>query len=630
MTRNLIYIGDDLLHISAKSLLAVTYQLVDIRDLIDRKISFSSNVELPPTENNLALLGSPNNVKSESSIPYEQIQARCVSNGLEYFKGRLEIAQAQGRIKANIKQNIIDIFEQIRGLKLVDLDFLSDSAWLAADIDTARTASSGVVSPVINWGQFQSTPAINSTLYLPSYFYRETVQAILDSTGFTFAGDALMSNSDLDDLIMPFSRGSFEYDQKFEDDRTFNATFNGNQQITTSTTEQIDLDSAEQNGLYFNVATSQYEIPSFTGTLEIGKLNLFLDITMDVNITSGTGVDLEIRIIGTTDGTLVTSGVFSITSDQVVKRSISILDTPAYSGDDYYAEIVVTFQPASTAIITINPVFFYGNFTKEINRNWVFHKYLLPDIDQTELLTDFFVRIGAFFTLDTDGVTVNVNTINDVINAKYLARDWTDKRVKRDDRIIFSYESYTQSNYFKYTQGDGVSETMGRGNLPVGNQNLDSDSVFFESPFENCQTLNPEDVAINMAYIPVYDGTSVNIEDFVNDPGIKLLTLRPRGTNEPSVTFNATPRADYQVGYFVDVSEDKDTGFQYFIDQYYSGLVAAFDKTKLIDRDYVLTEEDITTDLFIIYDSGNYFLVNKIPKFIPGQVTEAVELLRIF
>ena len=494
------------------------------------------------------------------------------------------------------------------------------------------------MAPVINWGAFNTaTPAINATLYLPSYFYSTIILSILNNTGYTFTGD-ILTHTDFTDLIIPFAGEEFLYVQQYQDERTFSANSTTQEIFTSPTLEKITVDTVEQGSAnWYETANSRFQIPNFSSSGDIGTVNLYF--IMDVSLEHGYAPTLaeerfEIRKNGVT--VVGTTSVFPSTALPEDYHLIVKAEGVTFQDSDYFEVFFFSFNEIPD-FVTINAVNFYGYVTRTPNRNLLFHNYLLPDIDQTELLKDFFVRFAAMMKLENDGVTVSVMTLSDLIKTKHLAKDWTGKRTSnRKDHVLFEYEGYAQNNYFKYSQGEGLSEFLGIGNIPVNNENLDEEDDYFESIFENCDTIAPDDVSVNMAYIPVYDNTSSDISDFINSPGLKILTLRDRiafrrgNSQEPSITFNATPRTDYKVAYFTDPAEIKNTGFQYFIDQWYSELIVCFDKTKLIDRDYLLTVDDLIDPPLIVFDSGSYFLVNKIPKFIPDRVTEKVELLRIY
>ncbi len=113
------------------------------------------------------------------------------------------------------------------------------------------------------------------------------------------------------------------------------------------------------------------------------------------------------------------------------------------------------------------------------------------------------------------------------------------------------------------------------------------------------------------------------------DPGLRLLTLKDR-TIETEITFDTVARTDYKIGYFVDPLLTKDTGFQYFLDQFYPSLESALQRNKIVTKEYLLTENDIFSydPHKMVYDGEGYYLINKIVNFYPGRVTK-VELFKV-
>ena len=175
--------------------------LVDIRDLNKRFVSYTNSIDLPLTENNEEIFGNPKEVNAASLVPYRKYTTRVLFDGIEYFTGTISISQVINLIRASIFESSINVWDSIQGKKLYELD-IANSAWTASDIDSARLATSGAFAPVLNWGDYDiSTNEIGQ--YLPSYFYGELVQKILENTGYTFSGDVLTS-ADFEDLIIPF------------------------------------------------------------------------------------------------------------------------------------------------------------------------------------------------------------------------------------------------------------------------------------------------------------------------------------------------------------------------------------------------------------------------------------------
>jgi hypothetical protein len=117
---------------------------------------------------------------------------------------------------------------------------------------------------------------------------------------------------------------------------------------------------------------------------------------------------------------------------------------------------------------------------------------------------------------------------------------------------------------------------------------------------------------------------------FATAPKLRLLTLKAR-TIENSITFDATPRTDYKIGYFIDETLTKDTGFQYFIDQFYTSLREALQKNKILLKQYNLVEQDVYEydPHLMIYDGEGYYIINKLTNFKPERVTKS-DLFKVF
>ncbi len=132
-----------------------------------------------------------------------------------------------------------------------------------------------------------------------------------------------------------------------------------------------------------------------------------------------------------------------------------------------------------------------------------------------------------------------------------------------------------------------------------------------------------------VAHLKVFNSQSVTAKDFDEEPGIRLLTLKAR-TNENAITFDQTPRTDYKMGYFVDGSLAKDTGWQYFLDQFYPSLQSSLQKNKMITKQFFLSEIDVAQydPHKLVFDGHAYYIVNEIKSFIAGKST-TVELFKV-
>jgi hypothetical protein len=240
-----------------------------------------------------------------------------------------------------------------------------------------------------------------------------------------------------------------------------------------------------------------------------------------------------------------------------------------------------------------------------------------------DVVKDFFVRFGIIYKID--GNTLILKTLEEICTDTASAVDWTSKRVNRKKSPIDFKTTYAQSNYFLHND-DAKDKFLGSGNLAIANTTLQAAKDFFTSVFTNVKRW--AGIGYEVMSSPVYDSTSTGIDDVKNEAPLMIGTLKSR-TNEAAITFDATPRTDYKLAYHADASQTKDSSFRYFL-KYYATLTNALQKNKVCKYEYNLNEMDIANydPHKMIFDSGSYYLINKIDKFRSGKIT-AVELFKI-
>lgn len=202
-----IYIGDDLLDVSPKTKVALTYQTGGVGDIRSRTVSRTNSFQVDKTENNVRIFGFASDVKSSTVIPYRRINSRILIDGLQVLSGYAYLKETSDTFEISIYETVIDFYTRIDGLTLRDLDFGDTPiTWNAAYIDSTRNATSGIVSPVIQYGQIDSTLANAEIgdIYLPSVYLHTIIAAIFDNAGYTISGDILTDENYLS-VIMPYS-----------------------------------------------------------------------------------------------------------------------------------------------------------------------------------------------------------------------------------------------------------------------------------------------------------------------------------------------------------------------------------------------------------------------------------------
>ncbi len=183
----------------------VTVQSVDIGDLSSRFVNSTTSIKLPPTGNNKRFFEFATQLQSTTDIIYTSIGCTLLDKGIELFSGYLVIIRVEEFIHVQVMDRTINFYKQIENLSLRDLDF-GDSpvSWTASYIDSRRAATSGIVCPVLDYGQFDPSGSSIGDYYLPSVALDTIIQAIIENAGYSITGDVL-SNEHYTSAIMAYS-----------------------------------------------------------------------------------------------------------------------------------------------------------------------------------------------------------------------------------------------------------------------------------------------------------------------------------------------------------------------------------------------------------------------------------------
>lgn len=210
-----VYIEDQLIDLDPKTVIATTIQASDFAsgDIINRKASFTNQIRVPASQNNIKIFEYANNSKSGSEFPYNKKSVRLMSNGIQLFDGLVMIKSFDNFFNIQMYSQQKDLSFRITNKFLSDIDF-GDSpiTWSAAFIDSKRASTSGWCAPVVNYGQIDTTALLElsiGTYYLPSISYKDILTKIFTNAGYTLTGDFYSNDTTLSKMVMLYSKDSF-------------------------------------------------------------------------------------------------------------------------------------------------------------------------------------------------------------------------------------------------------------------------------------------------------------------------------------------------------------------------------------------------------------------------------------
>jgi hypothetical protein len=601
----LIYADDELVDLYPNQAVSVTIKRFDVRNISSRHVNYTNSFKAPWTNRNKKTFGFAFDEQSNSQIPYTLIPAKLVQNGIEVLQSAFCYVKEPTKRDFNlaIVENIFNFFNEIKGKRISDVNPIPDSPWTASGIDSARTNTSGIISAILSWGK----PGLifQSDFFLPCFYYHTIVTSILQSTGLTLSGN-ILTDPRFTDLVVSFE-GVFLYPESFVDPvkgKSFLQLDSPHTGITTGVDVPIDFNVILYGDDNFTSGGRTYNFPLHCNA------NIFAPVNIAVSAFN--------------DGTTVTA--------VLLKNGVTILDTVnfttplgsqtlEYTGDfalgDYVEVITRTDAPVTGIDYTIGESSYMEvtpNLT--INRDYVYWNQTWKDTQCLDIIEDFFTR---FFIIPKQvGNVMYLKTVTEICNDIGSAIDWSGKVVNRDLEEISLDPELARQNWFRYS-GD---ENLGAGSIDINNKIIEPSRDIFTSVFESSITQ-----LVNFGYfvsvVPVYSTDSTRIDDMANEPSMRIFTLKPR-TTEPAITFDVTPRSDFKLAYFVDSTQDKDTGFQYWIDQFYSEVRNALQLAKIMDKFFILKETDIANydPHKMVWDGTSYSLVNIISNFIKDRITK--------
>lgn len=495
MNISLVYIEDQLLDLSDDNI-SITINGYDFNNPTTRSVNFSSTFKGPFSDNNILLLGYSNNLNSLTVKPYRFLPCKYMVEGIEHLsEGLLQITKSDNSFSFVIFDSQKSLFDTIQDVKLNTLTYLTNGPYKNADINSFVTATTGIVSPVIDWG-VATIASIQPDYYLPTWFYHDLVRESLGYTGLTLEGD-ILSHTDFTDLVIPFSRDAWEYPIESREQWAFYAINSFN--TVTTVTVKIGVSHVVTQG-----SLNLFDPPSYSLQMpNLGATGNYITYHLKGSIrytsTGAPGNSFYFRMV-------VLRAAAEITIAEKLETMVApggggefVLESDFNLQDD--DEVYLKYYTNSgSPTVTITNVIFQGENTGRIHDNWVFFNYLLPDMTMGELINDFTNRFGIIYRQVNE--VLICKTLQEVMLDRSNSLDWTDKRVKDIDPIDFKV-NYAQSNSFEYANGVEDNETLGFGYLTIDNETLDTEETLFSSPFENSVLNNL--LFINLGRIPVYE-----------------------------------------------------------------------------------------------------------------------------
>ena len=667
--------------------IAMTLSSFKLDSLGTRKGSYSNVFDLPKTNQTRLLFENCELVTSVTNIPYQLNPCQIFIDGQLVVDGSAIIRETKENYKVFISAGNSDFFKLISTLKIKDVP-LSDFNHLynLINVSERRESRDGFVYPNIDYGfwefislnDWNNTTILNRNQYFqPSFWCKTIIERALFTLGYSITGDlidtvtyqnsALLCKGVSEDISSSLAkyRHNIDYGQltnqasqkisfpeRIDDKNELYANFpQGGQFAYFPNVEDRDLVSFDIE--FTGRVTTNTPRPFSNGKVFIDLLiydasgNLILTLTNSVRFPNlFTGLfnrynapennqmsrDMFFRYPSSrTDGDNF-ANLINSTSDLTTLRFGWQVRT-----DKDQASAGLPRLKFENLEFSINQVPRLGRSIATLTTN-VQADQVLP---QNETVGDLLLTLanieGIIFQVDESNKTVRTSRIDNLVNRKGSALDWSNKiDLTEEPEIIYTIDGFAQKNLYRFADDDkdrNILPSTGEGSINVFNLNLESEKVTFQSKFGTVPILP----AFNgeLLFGKVFTGDKYTFDGF-NYTLIEPLTIeefKPRIVvlSETESVLDVAPNLPTDINFeVVPIVMD----FERAINDNYNLIKSVLVNTKVVKALFLLELEDIvnldfTRPVFIEY-FGEFFYIESIEQFkVNKRESCFVKLVRI-
>lgn len=667
-----LYINSQLIE-ALDTEIALTLSAFKLDGLGTRKGSYSNVFDLPKTNANKLLFENCELVTSVTSIPYQINTCQIFVDGQLVVDGSAIIRETKESYKVFISAGNSDFFKAIATLKIKDVP-LSDFNHLYSLINVSerRESRDGFVYPNIDYGfwefisldDWNNTTILNRNQYFqPSFWCRTIIERAVSFLGYTISGDLIDS--------VTYQNSALLCKGVQEDVSSSLAKYRHNidyGQLTNQTSEKISFPERidDKNELYTNFpAGGQF---AYFPNVEDKDLVLF-DISITGKVITNTPrpfsngrVFIDLLIYNEAGDLLLTvgneyrfpnlfTGLFNrYNAPPNNEMSIDLFAARLpnnRTGDQLFADLINNTSDLTTLRFgwqvrtdkdqasaglprlkfenlefSINQVPRLGRSIATLTTN-VQAEQVLP---QNETVGDLLLTLanieGIIFQVDESTKTVRTSKLDNLIDRKGNALDWSDKiDLTEEPETIYTLDAFAQRNLYRFAEDDkdrNLAPNTGQGSINVFNLNIESEKIAFESKFATVPIL------------PTFNGDLLFGKVFTGDKytfdGFNYTLIEPLTIDEfkPRIVVLSESESvlDVSPGLPTDINFDVSPlvmDFERAINDNYRLIRSVLVNTKVIRALFLLDLEDITNldftrPVFIEY-FGEYFYIESINQF---------------
>jgi hypothetical protein len=600
--------------------ISLTLSEAKFNDIVQRGGSLSNQVKIAKTSNNQKTLGLLDDANADTPQAYKLFNADLYVDALKVFSGNAQILESNEFYTIRFFSSSAGFFSQLKGRKLNTINLSSlNHTWTAANVNTRRQTTTGVVYPNINYGRWTDVTfgARAHTDWFPAVYIQTLFDKIATELGYVYTPLANMTR------VLPFSKKDFTNNESIKG----KVETSVDQELTGSSNQaEFSIETSNAFGLFVqNTATPDYTTLDFVGK---GSLEIEVFVSYQTGVGSGLGIAVLQLYDITYNNVLAEISVPPLTTaSQTITISIdnaAVFTTKSIVLRNLSSASEITLKAGSTFEVIS------GELSIQSGTNIAIQD-TLPDVDIVSLFKYIAIQQNALIVVDNVAKTIGFIRFSDIASNFYKAIDLTAKISNVNDiKRLYRRNDYAQRNHLDYKVVDSdidptsTPESRGRGTFTIADTNLDLDKILYEAPFYRSGNFEGFKTKLPMLLIPRYSDNALayNVPDL--DPKIRAVDCNINTSLEVQVTGQALPSPQANVTF---------EGFSKDITDNYQAFVAAFDKCKIIEVPITINNDDLAALSFDTPISllDAYWYILEIKEYEVNRPSPTIfKLLRIF
>lgn len=616
--------------------IALTFAEAEFNSLASRGGTLSIPIKVAKTANNTAILGQPDENRSQSSRPYTQFDCQIRVNEQPIFYGLAQLEESQDFYSLRIFSGLTDFFKLLKDKTLNQLNLSAQNhTWTAANVRAATNANSNYCYPAINYGRWTGTSLTKDhTDFFPAVFFKYLLETSATEQGWTL-------NNYSEVYGIPFSKQDFNNDLGCEMQVSASSDvlcasplgFN----ILLDVFDTIDNDPTGHAFDYSVFSTSYgYELRE-GGTYDFRA-------KIDYDLASGSNPNFFAAIVEI-DSIGVVTNVFS---PVVGSNGITVpgtLNLNAF-GVEYNANKYITvgfLTPGSSGVFTMEVLagstFNCVKGREPIKSGGTINLAdTLPDIKVKDLFLFEATRLNALIVANPLNKSLEFVTFDSIEAQWPVAVDWSDKvDLTTKPRYRYRLDSFAQNNLLRWKEGSEnepayrVNNQLGNYTLTIDDGNLEDEKVIYTAPFAASAvspdlvdtSTSPNTTQVHLR-ITRYTSSSLAFDEPDNNPVARCCKLESSTNNLVQITLAPSSVTAQIQGTFETWDEITDSN--------YTAFEAVLSRYKEVEVFVNLNAEDIQKLDFTrpVKLLDNYWFIRKVNQWAANRAgSTKVELIRL-